>query len=81
MMIVLTAEPIAPSDEGVLAGALEGNLRRHRVVPFGLLRVNLDQEAVAFSLRSSPEGLFSEPPLLADLLSQSLRRFVPPPVF
>lgn len=79
--IVLTSEPIGPQDDGILAGALDANLKRHRVVPFGLIRVNLGQEAVAFSLRSSPDGLFSEPLLLADLLSESFRRFVPPAEF
>lgn len=79
--VVLTAGPIGPEDDGVLAGALDPGVRRHRVVPFGLIRVNLGQEAVAFSLRSSPAGLFSEPLLLADLFSESFRRYVPPAHF
>ena len=47
-----------------------------RVVPFGLIRVNLGQGAVAFSLNSSPAQIFSEPHRLADLFSEHLGRFV-----
>jgi hypothetical protein len=76
--VILTSEGIAPGDDEVLGSVLNAPLRRFRVVPFGLLRVNLGQEAVAFALRASPEGLFSESHRLADLLSEHLRRFVPP---
>jgi hypothetical protein len=75
--VVLTFEPVAPGDDALLGQVLEAPLRRFRVVPFGFFRVNLGQEAMAFSLRSGPEGLFPEPNRLADLLSEHLRRYVP----
>ena len=76
--IVMTAEPIGPDDDAVLGRVLGASFRRFRAVPFGLIRVNMGQEAVAFSLRGSPGGIFSEPALLADRLTEQLRRFVPP---
>jgi hypothetical protein len=75
--IVLTPEPIAPGDDDMLRQALDTKLRRQRVVPFGLLRVNLGQEALAMALNASPDDLFPEPAKLADLLCSHLRRFVP----
>jgi hypothetical protein len=76
--VVLTPEPIAPGDEAMLREVLDhSKLRRMRVVPFGLIRVNLGQEAVAFAIKSSPDGLFPEPGRLADVLCESLRRYVP----
>ena len=35
-------------------------------MPFGLIRINLGQEAVALAINSSPDGLFTEPALVAD---------------
>ncbi len=75
--LVLTPEPIAPGDDAVLGRVLNGSLRRYRVVPVGLIRINLGQEATSFSLKTSPDELFNEPTRLADALSEHLRRFVP----
>jgi hypothetical protein len=74
--VVLTPEPIGPGDDAVL-GTVLGGLGRTRAVPFGVIRVNLGQEAVSFALASSPDALFPEPVLLADALTERLRRFVP----
>ena len=77
--VVLTPEPIGPGDEENIRKALDDSVRilkRMRVVPFGLLRVNPGQEAVAFSLNASPGQIFSEPHRLADVLSEHLGRFV-----
>ena len=76
-VLVLTPEPISPGDEAVLSQALAVPLRRFRVVPFGVFRINLGQEAVSFALKASPDQLFPEPERLADTLSDHLRRFVP----
>ncbi len=75
--LILTPEPVGPGDDAVLAKVLAGSLRRFRAVPLGLLRVNLGQEATAFALKTSPDQVFTEPALLADTLSERLRRFVP----
>jgi hypothetical protein len=75
--LVLTPEPIGPGDDAVLGRVLGTTLRRFRVVPFGLIRVNIGQEAIAFALKASPDRLFPEPERLADALSEHLRRFVP----
>lgn len=75
--VLLTPEPVGPGDDAVLGQVLGRSLRRYRVVPFGLFRVNLSQEALAFALRSGPDQLFPEPVQLADALSEHLRRFVP----
>jgi hypothetical protein len=74
--VVLTPEPIGPNDDTVLGTVLVG-LRRLRTVPLGILRLNLGQEALAFSLASSPDNLFPEAAALADALSLHFRRFVP----
>jgi hypothetical protein len=75
--VVLTPEPIAPGDDAMLRQVLDVKLRRMRVVPFGLIRANLGQEALALALNSSPDGLFPEPGRLADVLCEHLRRYVP----
>lgn len=75
--IVLTPEPIAPGDDAMLRQALDTKLRRLRVVPFGLLRVNLGQEALALALNAGPDDVFPESARLADLLCNELRRYVP----
>jgi hypothetical protein len=76
--IVLTPDPIAPSDDTMLRQVLDTKLRRMRVVPFGMMRVNIGQETLALAINSSPEGLFPEPARVADLLCEHMRRFVPP---
>jgi hypothetical protein len=75
--LVLTPEPIGPGDDAMLRDVLGVKLRRMRVVPFGLLRVNLGQEAIALAINSSPDGLFTEPALLADSFCDHFRRYVP----
>jgi hypothetical protein len=75
--LVLTPEPIGPGDDAVLTSVLGRSLRRFRVVPFGLIRVNLGQEAFAFALRASPDQLFPEPLQLAEALCEHLRRYLP----
>lgn len=56
---------------------LDVKLGRMRVVPFGLIRINLGQEAVALAINSSSDGLFTEPTLVADTLCEHFRRYVP----
>jgi hypothetical protein len=75
-VIVLTPEPIAAEDDALMKTALEAPTRS-RVVPLGLVRVNLGQEAMAFQLAGSPDGLFPEPVAIADALTLQFRRFVP----
>ena len=75
--VVCTAEPISPGDEATLERALGVSLRKFRVIPFGVIRINLGQEAIAWALRSSPDQLFPEPVRLADALGEHFRRFVP----
>ena len=75
--VVLTPEPIIPDDDAVLREALGVKLGRMRVVPFGLLRVNLGQEAIALAINSGPDDLFTEPGLIADALCEQFRRYVP----
>jgi hypothetical protein len=75
--LVLTPEPIGPGDDEMLRAVLGIKLGRMRVVPFGLIRVNLGQEAIALAINSSPDGLFTEPVLVADALCDQFRRFVP----
>ena len=63
-VVILTPEPIGPDDEATLRKALDEGaktLKRMRVVPFGLIRVNAGQAAVAFTLNASPGQMFSEP--------------------
>jgi hypothetical protein len=79
-VVVLTPEPIGPEDEATLAqvlGGLSARQTRTRAVPLGLFRVNLGQEALAFTLARGPAGLFTEPEALADALSLHFGRFVP----
>jgi hypothetical protein len=74
--VVLTSEPIGPGDDAVL-GTVLGRLPRLRAVPFGVLRVNLGQEALGLALTADPDQLFTESVALADALVPHLRRFVP----
>jgi hypothetical protein len=74
--LVITPEPIRPEDDGILAAAL-ARPPRGRAVPLGLFRLNLGQEAMAFALAEGPDGLFREPHVLADALTESFGRFVP----
>ncbi len=75
--LVLTPEPIGPGDDAMLREVLDVKLRRMRVVPFGLIRINLGQEAMALAVNSSPDDLFTEPSRLADALCEHFRRYVP----
>jgi hypothetical protein len=75
--LVLTPEPIVAGDDSMLRDVLGITLRKMRVVPFGLLRINLGQEAMAMALRTDPDGRFTEPAKLADTLCERFRRFVP----
>jgi len=75
--LVLTPEPIVAGDDAMLREVLGIRLRKMRVVPFGLLRINLGQEAMALALQADPDGLFTEPVRLADALCEHFRRFVP----
>jgi hypothetical protein len=75
--LILTPEPIAPGDDAMLREVLDLKLRRMRVVPFGLIRINLGQEALSMAVNASPDDLFCEPTLLADALCEHFRRFVP----
>jgi hypothetical protein len=76
-VLMLTPEPIGPGDDALLGDVLAVKLRRMRVVPFGLLRINLGQEAIALAISKDPDGLFSEPGRLADALCDQFRRYVP----
>jgi len=76
-VLVLTPEPIGPGDDAVLGDVLGIKLRRMRVVPFGLVRVNMGQEAIALAINKDPDGLFTEPERLADALCEQFRRYVP----
>ncbi len=62
---VLTPEPIGRGDVVVL-GTVLGRLPWMRAVPFGVIRANPGQEAIAFALTASPDALFPEPVHLAD---------------
>ncbi len=75
--ITMTPEPIQPADDAMLRDVLDIKLRRMRVVPFGLVRINLGQEAIALAIKSSPDELFAEPLRLADVLTENFRRYVP----
>ena len=48
-----------------------------RVVPLGLYRINLGQEAMALAMQTDPTGAFTEGGILAELLCERFRRFVP----
>jgi hypothetical protein len=76
--VVLTPEPIGPGDDAVLRQVVSGRaLPRQRAVPLGVIRVNLGQEALSYSLASAPDGTFPEPAALTDVLTPHLKRFVP----
>jgi hypothetical protein len=75
--IIATPEPIQGDDDEMLRKAIDLKLRRMRVVPFGLFRINLAQEAIALAIKASPDELFVEPLRLADVLTEQLRRYVP----
>ncbi|CAN5905939.1 hypothetical protein BH23PLA1_BH23PLA1_22970 [soil metagenome] len=74
--IILTPEPIRPEDDDALDRAL-ASLKRSRIVPIGLFRLNLGQQAMAHSLATVPGGPFPEPTELAETLAETFRRFVP----
>jgi hypothetical protein len=75
--ITLTPEPIQPVDDAMVKEVVDLKLRRMRVVPFGLIRINLGQEAIALAIKSSPDELFAESLRLADTLTEHFRRYVP----
>ncbi|RUL89509.1 hypothetical protein [Tautonia sociabilis] len=75
--VVLTPAPIRFDEEETLGSALAVD-RRSRVVPLGLLRINLGQEAMAVAVGPAPLEVFPEPVALADGLAEHLGRFVPP---
>ena len=75
-VVALTPEPIGAEDDALMKAALAPS-NRSRVVPLGLIRVNLGQEAMAFQLAGTTDDLFPEPVALADALTLKLRRFVP----
>ncbi len=75
--LVLTPEPIAPGDDDMLRAVLGIKLRRMRVVPLGIYRINLGQEAMALAMHTDPSGAFTEGGILAELLCERFRRFVP----
>ena len=76
-MVIVTPEPIALDDDARLQRALADAPKR-RVLPTGLIRVNLIQEVFSFAIGNAPRELFPEPDRLADGLSQSLGRFLNP---
>jgi hypothetical protein len=76
-IVLLTPEPIGAGDDAVLSEVLAMRLRRMRVVPFGILKINLAQEAMAMAIGSSPEGAFTEAVRLADVFCERFRRYVP----
>jgi hypothetical protein len=75
-IVALTPEPIAAEDDALLKTALE-KTKRSRVVPLGVVRVNLGQEAMAFQLAGGSDDLFPEPIQIADAMTLQFRRFVP----
>lgn len=75
--LVLTPEPISPGDDEMLRGALGLKLRKMRVVPLGLYRINLGQEAMSLAMHVDPTGAFTEGGSLAEILCERFRRFVP----
>lgn len=74
--VVLTPEPITAEDDALMKAAIEGP-GRSRVVPLGLIRANLGQEAMSFQLAGGPDNLFPEPAAIADVLTLRFRRFIP----
>ena len=64
-------------DDAMLREVLGIKLRRMRVVPFGLIRINLGQEAMALAHQASPGRPLHRARPLADALCERFRRFVP----
>jgi hypothetical protein len=75
--VVLTPEPITFGDDDMLREVLGIKLRKMRAVPLGIYRINLGQEAMALAMHTDPSGAFTEGSLLAELLCERFRRFVP----
>jgi hypothetical protein len=76
-IVALTPEPIAAEDDALLKTALE-TTRRSRVVPLGVVRANLGQEAMSFQLLAGgSDDLFPEPIRIADAMTLQFRRYVP----
>lgn len=76
--VVVTPEPIGPDDETRLDATLSRRRAAGRSIPLGIFRINLGQEALAYSVSEGPDGLFREPAALAEALSNRLGRFLPP---
>ena len=74
--IVVTPEPIGPDEDAAL-GCVLSRPNQSRIVPLGLIRLNLGQEVMSFALSPTPGDLFPEPAALADALSEVFRRHVP----
>jgi hypothetical protein len=74
--VVLTSEPIGPTDDATLRESLALHAR-FRAVPLGHIRLNLGQEAMALALAEGPSKLFTEPATVADALAFNFRRYVP----
>lgn len=75
--LILGTEPIGPEDEHRLSLSMPAD-RKHRIVPLGLFRINLEQNAMSFAIGPTPVDIFPEPILLGDGLSPVLGRFMPP---
>ena len=75
-VVMLTSEPIQPTDDQTLAAA-NRPLPRLRVVPVGLIRLNLAQELMATALTTTPGDPFPEGLRLAEALEPRMRRFLP----
>jgi hypothetical protein len=74
--VIITPEPIGPADEDVLVRAIPTD-RRSRIIPMGLIRINLGQEAMAIARGPEMSDLFPEAASIADEFSGTLGRFVP----
>jgi hypothetical protein len=74
--VIVTTEEITPEDDRDLQTALE-NLPRFRAVPLGAFRVDLARQALSLAIVRGPDGLFSEPEVLAEALTPRFRRYVP----
>jgi len=75
--LILTTAAITPADEEILPRLMARPLPPRRVLLTGLFRINLNQEAVSFAITAGPANPFTEAELLADGLSQQLKRFLP----
>lgn len=78
-VVIVSREPIAPGDEETLGSVLNGSRTlRSRAQPLAIVRVHLEDEAMAIALGAGPDGLFPEPKAVADALTPRLGRHLPP---